>query len=229
MRTYLLASIVLTACSSNPLDPGAGNQAGTGTGTLLVNGDAHAHSDVANAKLSTDFTTDINVQIMLNNQQVTTGTVTIKSSKATTTLTYDQNGNWQATAANYDEAYELSVISGADKVTGVIVDGPDIHEFVSPTMGATLDSTIANTLKWDRAAAADQATLRVGDLPHIAISDTGNFSMPAGTLRADTTQARPNTLVLTRENQVVPKGAVAGSSFTVSVDNELDVIAQPTM
>jgi hypothetical protein len=153
----------------------------------------------------------------------------LKTSKLTTTLTYNGNDSWEGTAADYDEAYELSVISGADKVTGVIVDGPDIHEFTSPTMGATLDSTVANNLKWDRAAAADQATLRVGDLQRIAISDTGTFSIAPGTLRSDATQARPNTLVLTRENDVVPKGAVPGSSFAVSVDNELDVVAQPTM
>ena len=227
MRLIFASFLVLAACGGSPLDPGAGNSLGTGTNTLLVDGNARAHAQIANAKSSTDFSTDFEVQVTLNNTPVTTGTVEVKSNKLTTELTYDNNGQWHGTAAGYDEAYELNVISGGDKVMGVIVDGPDIHTFTLPALGATLDSTVANDMKWSRAAAADVATFRVGDLDRLTIADTGDFSIPAGSLKADQTQARPNQLTLTRENHVAPKGAVAGSSFSVSVDNELDVIAQP--
>ena len=230
MKPIFAAFLVLAACGGSPLDPGAGNSLGTGTNTLLVDGNARAHAQIANAKSSTDFSTDFEIQVTLNNTPVTTGTVEVKSSKLTTELTFqpDQNGGqWTGTAAGYDEAYELNVISGPDKVLGVIVDGPDIHTFTLPALGATLDSTVANDMKWARAAAADIATFRVGDLDHLTIADSGDFSIPAGSLKADQTQARPNQLTLTRENHVAPKGAVAGSTFSVSVDNELDVVAQP--
>jgi hypothetical protein len=232
MRTFLLASFfVFGACSSSPLDPGAGNSAGTGTSTLLVTGNASAHANIANAKVPADFMTDVSVHVSLNGQDVTTGTVTInsRSMKTPTALTYSQqnNGEWQVSIAGYDEVYELSVVSGPDKVTGVIVDGPDIHQFTAPMAGASLDSTMANTLTWERGIVADSATFRVGDLDRLAIQDTGTFSIPPGSLKAEKDQARPNTLQLTRTNQVVPKGAVAGSTFSVSIENELDVVALP--
>ena len=228
MKPIFASLVVLAAaCGGSPLEPGNGNSAGTGTSTLLVDGNARAHAQTANAKSSTDFMTDFEVQVMLNNTPVTAGTVEIKSAKLTTELTYDGNGSWHGTAAGYDEAYELNVIDGGDKVMGVIVDGPDIHTFTLPTLGATLDSTVANDMKWARDAAADIATFRVGELDRLTIADSGDFSIPAGSLKADQTQARPNQLTLTRENHIAPKGAVAGSTFSVSVDNELDVVAQP--
>ncbi len=232
MRTTLLASfLLLGACSGSPLDPGAGDSAGTGTSTLLVNGNASAHANIANAKLASDFMTDVSVRVSLNGQDVTTGTVTINSRtmKSPLALTYDTNngGEWQASIAGYDEVYELSVVSGPDKVSGVIVDGPDIHDFTAPQAGASLDSTVANNLTWQRGTVADQAYFRVGDLDRLAIQDTGTFSIPPGSLKAEKDQSKPNTLQLTRTNQVVPKGAVAGSSFSVSVENELDVVALP--
>jgi hypothetical protein len=229
MRTTLLASFsVLAACSGSPLDPGAGSSTGTGTSTLLVAGNANARAEVANAKTATDFTTDFTVHISLNGQDVTTGTVTIdsRSMKSPLALTF-AGGAWTGTAAGYDEVYQLDVVAGTDKVQGVIVDGPDIHEFTAPMAGASLDSTMANMMTWQRAVVADQASLRVGDLARIAIDDTGSFSIPPGSLKAEKDQSRPNTLALTRMNQVVPKGAVAGSTFSVSVENDLDVIALP--
>jgi hypothetical protein len=234
MKPIFASFLVLAACGGSPLDPGAGNSLGTGTSTLLVDGNARAHAQISNAKSSTDFTTEFSVQVTLNNAPVTTGTVEVKSSKLTTPLTFNPNGQnggqggrWEGTAAGYDEAYELNVISGTDKVMGVIVDGPDIHLFTAPMAGASLDSTIANDMKWSRAAAADIATLKIGDLDHVTIADTGTFSIPPGSLKAEKDQSHPNQLILSRENHVAPKGAVAGSTFSVSVDNELDVIALP--
>jgi hypothetical protein len=109
----------------------------------------------------------------------------------------------------------------------VIVDGPDIHTFTAPLAGATLDSTMPNDMKWSRSIKADVATFRVGDLDRLTIDDSGDFTIPAGSLKAEKDQARPNQLLLTRENHVAPKGAVGGSTFSVSVDNELDVVAAP--
>lgn len=232
MRTFFLASFLLIgACGGSPLDPGAGDSAGTGTSTLLVNGNATAHANISNAKLASDFMTDVSVRVSLNGQDVTTGTVTINSHtmKTPLALTYSaqNNGEWQASVAGYDEVYELSVVSGPDKVTGVIVDGPDIHQFTAPMAGASLDSTMANPMTWERGIVADQAFFRVGDLDRLAIQDTGTFSIPAGSLKAEKDQARPNTIQLSRANQIVPKGAVAGSTFSVTVENELDVVALP--
>jgi hypothetical protein len=225
---------LLVACSHSPLDPGAGSEPGTGTGTLTVNGGATAEPNAPNSKLDTDFTTNFAIELSLGNAPVTTGTVTIRSITGTATLTYEPNsgqfGRWTGMIANYDQVYELNVVSGTDKISAVYVDGPDIHAFTAPTLGATVDSTIVNTLTWQRASAAQQAAFSIdgdgGGRDGLAITDTGTYAIPALAIPAQKDQTRQATLRVTRTNAITPKGAVAGSSFSVSVSQELDVVAQ---
>ncbi|HTL32577.1 MAG TPA: hypothetical protein VL326_05615 [Kofleriaceae bacterium] len=228
MKLIFASILMLAACGSDPLDPGAGNDAGGGTNTLTVEGHATAEPNFANATHETDFTTDFSVRITLNQVAVTTGTVTVQSRFGMTPLTFNtQENRWQGRAANYDEVYQLDIVSGADKVNGVIVDGPDIHVFTSPMAGATLDSTVQNPLKWDRDSAADIATFDAQEIDRITIQDTGDYMMGTGVLKADKDQARANTLTIDRTNHVQPAGAVAGSDFAVTVSQELDVIVAP--
>ena len=228
MKLIFASILFVAACSSNPLDPGAGDSAGGGTNTLSVEGRASAEPNFANASHDTDFSTDFSVRVRLNNVDVTTGTVTLQSRYGMTPLTYNtQENRWQGRAANYDEVYQLDVVSGADKVTGVIVDGPDLHVFTKPMAGATLDSTLANPLAWDRSETADICTFESDGIDRITIADTGNYMMGVGVLKAEKDQARPDTLAITRTNTVTPSGAVSGSTFSVSVRNEIDVIVAP--
>ncbi len=229
MRLFLASIVTLAACSHNALDPGAGSDPGSGTGTLTVMGGATASPNVPNSKIDTDFTTEFNIELSLGATPVTTGTVTVRSLSGLTTLTYDTNagqqGRWRGMAANYDEVYELNVVSGTDKISSVYVDGPDIHTFTLPTLGATVDPSIANNTKWARAAAAQQARISFGDQDGIAIDDTGIYSIPMYAIPYEKDQTKTDTIRLTRTNQIAPKGAVAGSTFSVSVAQELDIIA----
>jgi hypothetical protein len=232
MKHSVLTSLVLfAACGGSPLDPGSGNSAGTGTSTLLVTGSATATPRLANAQQASDFDTAFSVRLQLSNAPVVTGTVTMTSSRGATPLTFTTVGNdaghWTGDATGYDEVYQLDVTSGSDKVSGVIVDGPDIHVITSPTAGATLDSTMAFTATWNRAASADVATFEMGDGNGIVVPDTGSYSVAPGTLKASKDRAQTNTMRLTRQNRVTPAGAVTGSELTVGVENELDVVASP--
>src|SRR4051812_9114374 len=116
---FALVSLSLVACTSSPLEPGSGDSPGSGTQTLLVNGDASARARITNAQQPSDFDTDFSVRISLAGMAVTTGTVTITSLGATTNLTYTpmagQLGRWEGTAAGYSEVYQLDVVSGADQ------------------------------------------------------------------------------------------------------------------
>ena len=230
MKHSLLTSLVLfAACGGSPLDPGAGNSAGTGTSTLLVTGSATATPRIPNAQQASDFDTAFSVRIQLANAPVTTGTVTMTSSRGATPLTFTSVGNdaghWTGDASGYDEVYQLDVTSGADKVSGVIVDGPDIHVITAPTAGAAVDSTMPFTATWDRAATADVARFDMGEVDAIVVPDTGSYSVAAGTLKASKDKAEPNTIRLTRENRISPAGATTGSQLTVGVENEIDVVA----
>jgi hypothetical protein len=231
MKTIFASICVLAACGSDPLDPGAGDAPGGGTHTLFVDGRAHAEPRLDNAKLATDFTTEFSIRIGLADQPVTSGSVTVSSRFGTTPLTWQAAdgglGEWVGTMAGYDEVYELDIVSGANEVTGVIVDGPDIHTFTAPLQGATLDSTLQNPIAWDRDEQADIASFDAEEIDRISIGDTGSYMMSVGVLKADKDQVRENRLEIRRTNHVVPAGAIGGSDFAVTIENVLTVLAAP--
>ncbi len=229
MKTIFASILLLAACGSDPLDPGAGSDPGDGTRTLFVEGRASAEPRFANARLETDFTTEFSVRITLNDVQVRTGTVTVMSrfGEAPLAWTDADGGRWVGTMANYDEVYQLDIVSGADEVRGVIVDGPDLHVFTAPTNGATLDSTVPNPITWDRDETAQIATFDAEEIDRLNIPDSGDYMMGVGVLKAEKDQARENRLEVRRTNHIVPGGAIPGSDFAVTVENRLDVLVAP--
>lgn len=222
-----LSLFALVACGPDPLEPGAGHDPGAGTNTLYVEGRASADPRIANASSANDFDVDFSIHVELNGVPVTTGTVTVTSRFTTVDLTFNGNDRWEGSAAGYDRVYQLDVTSGADEVLGVIVDGPDLHRITSPAAGASLDSTMPNMLEWEREDAADIITFRADEIDRITITDTRSYEMAPGSLKADKDTARTNTLELRRTNHVAPAGAIGGSDFAVSVEQRIEVVAQP--
>ena len=217
-------------CASDSLDPGAGDAAGTGTATLAIEGQVYASTRHSGAHAAGDFDVDFAVRVLLNNQTVTTGTVTVTSSSGKVPLTFhaDMRGvGWTGSADAYDEVYALDVVNGDDKAEGIRIDGPDIQTFLQPTEGATVDASMPLPIKWSRSRAAGQTTLRTDSSPPFQIDDTGAFNLPAGTLRADRQQSRQHTLRLVRTNSVTPTGAVDGSTWSATVENDVDVTTPP--
>jgi hypothetical protein len=227
--TILLVSVLgAGACGGSDTDPGAGDDPGKGTSTLLINGDITARPRIANARDPGDFETEISVRATLGQQPVALGSVMVTSSSGMVPLTFRADrARWEGTAAGYDEVYILDVQSGADAVEGVRVDGPDIHVFTAPTAGATLDSTQPLRVTWDSDQTADSASISVGDIERLAIPDSGDYTLSPGSLRAERDQARENTIYLSRMNRVTPAGAVGGSDFSVTIENRIVVVAQP--
>lgn len=225
----LLTCSLLAACGGgSDLDPGAGNSAGTGTSTLLVDGDIEARPRIDNAQRAGDFDTHLSVRVTLNGQPVTTGTLTVSSRSASKGLVYDgATSKWDATVPGYDEVYVVDVEAGADYVEGVRVDGPDLHYFTAPTAGATVDSTVATQITWKAEQEATTARIDAEEIDKITIPDAGQYLLAAGALKADQDTPRENIIDLTRSNRVSPAGAVGGSELRVSVTNRIQVIAQP--
>lgn len=237
MKHYLVSTCLLSipcsllvACGGSDLDPGAGDDPGGGTGTLLVEGRASAEPRIPNATGGADFDTELSVRISLNGQAVTTGIVTVTSNSGTAELAYqpdgDQIGRWTGILPNYDEVYVLDVESGPDLVEGVRVDGPNIHVFEEPIAGATVDSTLPLDLAWSTDG-SDTAVLDAEEVDDIVIPDTGAYVMAVGMLKAENDQARENTIRLERTNRVVPSGGAPGSEWSVRIRNEVTVVAQP--
>jgi len=229
---HLIASLLLVAaCNTDPLAPGAGSKPGGGTNTLLVNGSASAEprEGIVHATRPEDFETEFHIRVTLNGNQVRTGTVEIAQQELVTPLAWTDNdgGMWVGRAAGYAEVYALDVISGADEVGGVIVDGPDFHIFTAPLLGATLDSTVPNAVEWKRDDVADRASFRVTGIDRIEIVDNELYSMAPNTMEASSSEVRDAFIELRRTNSIVPAGAIPGSDFSVSVENDLQVLVQP--
>jgi len=222
-------ALSLTACGGgDPLAPGAGDDPGDGTSTLQVNGSVQAEPRLSNARTAADFSTDFSVRILLNGVGVTTGEVYVTSSSGSVPLAYvGDNGKWEGRAAGYDEVYLLDVKSGADEVTNVRVDGPDLHVFVKPTAGQTVDSTMPLEVTWDAGETADTTAIRADAIDWVSIPDEHAYMLAPGALDANASEAKTNELQLSRTNRVIPAGAIAGSEFSVRVENRIEVVAQP--
>lgn len=229
--TQQLASIlfVLGACGGSDLDPGSGNDGGEGTSTLTVTGNVSAEPRLSNARSGGEFDTEFSVRVERAGQTVSTGIVEVTSASGTVRLVFDpnNNGRWRGTAPGYDEVYILDVEDGADNMLGVRVDGPDIHYFTAPTAGATVDSTMPLPVAWSSDDGADSASVRADNINDVAISDTGSYSLAPGALKAKPDQAETNDLELRRTNRVTPHGAAGGSEWTVTIRNEIQVVALP--
>jgi hypothetical protein len=223
----IAAAGALAACGNSALEPGAGDDPGTGTQTLVVDGFAYASPRQSAAHTGADFDTLFAVRVSLNGQPMAVGAVTVTSATGKVSLTYGDAHRWEATAPGYDEVYVLDVVHGSDRAEGMRVDGPDIHVFTEPAENASVDATIPLVVRWKASARAELATLQIESGAVIAIGDTGMLTLPAGTLRADRLQARHHTLHLARGNEVTPSGTASGSSFRVSIENTLDVITPP--
>jgi hypothetical protein len=74
---------------------------------------------------------------------------------------------------------------------------------------------------------ASAASLHADNVDSITIPDSGSYSLAAGSLKAEKAVAKENLLRLTRTNTVAPAGAVAGSTWSVSISNEINVVAAP--
>ncbi|MCE9580205.1 MAG: hypothetical protein K8W52_44220 [Deltaproteobacteria bacterium] len=229
MRAWLslIPVSLLVACGGAPLDPGSGDELGTGSMTLSVEGTASAEARIANASSENDFDTAFDIRIQKGGADVATGTVTVTSNGGTVALTHDGNGRWRGTQGGYFEAYQLDVTSGTDTLSGVIVDGPDLHTISAPTAGATVDATMPLPVGWARNDHADLATIQTKGIDPVTIDDSGSYSLAAGTLKSKKDQAETETVELRRSDRVSPAGAIAGSSFAVSIRNHVDIVVMP--
>jgi hypothetical protein len=216
----------VAACSSSgDLDPGAGDDAGEGSLTLLVDADVEARPLIPNASKAGDFTTSFRVRLERAGAAVTTGTVTIESAAGAVPLTYTGEDNrWVGVQNGYEEVYRLSVTDGADFVDGVRVDGPAVHWFTSPLPGATVDTSAPVMVTWSRGEAADTARLDTDQLDELVISDTGSYSVPTGGFKSKSDEVEQERIRLDRSRRITPAGAVAGSELRVQVRNEISVV-----
>lgn len=207
-------------------DGSLGSDPGTGTGTLQVGALVYASPRQGQAHTAADFAVSFAVRVLRGERRVTTGSVTITSASGKVPLTFRTFG-WTASTVGYDEVYTLDVVAGPDRIEGVRVDGPGIHAFSQPSEGASIDTSAPLAVTWTRSEPAEAAALRPDPADWIPVADSGTFALPPGAFRIEGGEARVHTLRLARTNQIVPAGAAAESSFSVTLENDVHVIEPP--
>lgn len=221
MRSLALLVLALAGCSDS-LQPGVGDDPGSGTGTLrimaIVGGSSNGESESASFL----------VYVYRDSVPVTDCRVTITSRSGSHVLGSDIRfpGKWSMIAEGYDQVYVLDVEAGADKVHDVRVDGPIIGVFTAPAESTTIDPAAPLEIQWEPSV-VDSTSLVINPQGGAfgPIDDSGSYTIPANTLVSN--PAGSHAIGLIRANTVTPEGAAADSMMMVMTDAYLHVCDRP--
>ncbi|RMH41229.1 MAG: hypothetical protein D6689_11600 [Deltaproteobacteria bacterium] len=206
---------------------GSGDDLGSGTQTLVVTAAIEADNQIPNATDVNDFTTSFDVRVRRAGQDVADATVTVTSAAGAVTLAYSGDGRYRGAQVGYHEVYRLDVVAGDDDVTGARVDGPDIHVITAPQPGALVPRSADLVVEWARDETAEVAEIETKEMDKVAIDDTGTFTVPAAILNQDDSEIKDDEVRIWRTNRLSPAGGAGGSSLSVTVRNEIDVLVAP--
>jgi hypothetical protein len=217
----VIATAALVGCGSNNSGTNAAithNSAGTGSSTLLVQGDITA-STVNGAPLTT-FSVTVRdgagatvagATVTVSNPSLTGGSITLAQAVAGT-------GPYVNSVASFPSGdFRLDVVKGTDNVQGVVVGGVGMHTINAPAVNTTVSANTDLPVTWTTPAVAKSFTISTRDMA---------FSGPdlgAYTILAAQNPARVNQRVrVDRVNEVEAAGALFGSrwrvTYTASVD-----------
>lgn len=207
----------LTACG-----PGNGNSAGSGSNTLRIDGEVSASETTNNGAMPSDFSAEFSVRVSKSGAAVTGATVTVRSSCGEVALTDAMgDGNYTGTQPSYCQTYSLDVTSGSDRVAGVTVAGPAIHQISTPTERQNVNPRQALPVRWSPTGAST-VTLDSRDYSASLTADNGVSEIPANRLRSAMGTVINERVRVKRSNAIRPAGAVDGSTFTVSIRNQVE-------
>lgn len=221
--SFIFLCVPVVACGSELPD---GSSAGDGNSVLEVSGDVEATNQIPNATSANDFNTSFEVRVQRNGIDVADAVVNILTDAGAVELRLNNDGEYVGAQPGYTEVYRLDIDAGPDFVHGVRVDGPDIHSFITPTLGATVDGNADLLIEWSRDETAEIVTIEAREMDELSISDTGSFTAPLDALEWDG-ESFDERIRLERANRVSPIGAAGDSSFVVSVRNEIEFLAVP--
>jgi hypothetical protein len=218
----LAAAAAALACGSNNTNNAAvsRNNPGTGTSTLLVQGDINATQTTGTTPAPAPQTTfSVTVKdgsganisgatVTVLNSSVPDGVVNLVEAPA-------GSGRYSATVASYPTGdFHMNVVKGTDSVQGVVVGGPGMAAINAPVVSSTGTTTVtANqdlAVSWTTPAVGKQVTVSTRDT-----SFTGP-DLGAYTIVAAQNPARLNQrLRVDRFNEVEAAGGLVGSRLSV--------------
>jgi hypothetical protein len=218
----------LAACTHNILEPGAGNDPGTRTGSISVSGYVYATPTHANVRQPSELTSEFQVIILSGGGFASGKTVTVTSATGTFPLAFVKTNvlgeYWMGSAPSYDEVYVLDVVTNQGTLEGLRVDGPDLHVFSEPEEGATVDAEALLRVVWKRDNKADYAAIDIDSEIYQFLVDTGETSISPRLLAIANPGALQHTLRVERTNRVELDD---GAAWSATVVNGIDLITPP--
>jgi hypothetical protein len=207
--TRHLAHLVTLACLAGC--GGNATSAGSGTGTLLVDG--QISEDNGNASFR--------VQVRRGNQAVLDAAVTVQGDRDGATLTGSGDGVYRGSAPGWNDHYTLTVSSGPDHLTGAI-EAPRPAPITVPDPTVAFDPHAAPgglvDVRWS-GTLADSVQVHSHDFEWGPMADPGRLTV-AGSIFTDTTQE----VRVSRENSTPLAGGVTGSSLSADLSTTTELL-----
>ena len=220
--TGLAGALLLAVAGCGPDGVTGLDDAGGGTGTLLVSGTV-VGEDTAPGTFQTEFTVTVSDA---NQAPVSDASVKVDTPDGSVTLTQtDTPGRYTASRDGYREGiYTLTVTRGlSDWVAGVVAIGPDVQEITAPAAGAVVVANQSLVIRWSRGWPAGEAVIESRDYVGAPERDDNESVIPPSGSPPRTDQR----LRVTRTNRTLVAGGLPGSSFSVGIRNSIQpIIAQ---
>jgi len=218
MRRVVLLAFLIAACGGSSSNTALGhNRAGSGSSTLLVT----ATITVTNSSASptTSLVADVSDGL---GAKVSGATVTITNSGlgGDVALTEGTAGSGHYTASKTSLPsgdFNFSVVSGTNKVQGVVLGSPGVHAINAPALNATVTANQPLDVSWTTPATAKSATITTRNYS-IQVPDTGTYTIPAANNPVRTGQR----VILMRSNETDIAGGLPGSILRASVTTTID-------
>jgi len=216
---FLSLAAVVLACSDSTGPAASRNEVGTGSLTLLVDGEIEGQ-DVPGG-----FVTQFLVHVAdATGTPVSGATVRVQNTALGTVNLLELSagsGDYEASVNTFGSGdYGLTVARGTDNVQGVVVGGMSAHSIARPRADTTLTTGQPFTVTWTRPSEAAGVNLETRDFTASGIPDAGTYTVPGAN-----NPPRPDQRVrVWRYNQVNPAGALAGSRLRLSIRNTVEPI-----
>jgi hypothetical protein len=194
----------------------------TGSNTLLVEAGI-AGSDLPTGGFTTEFTARVRDG---HGVAVSDATVLLYTPGGMVQLIEQPGaaGTYHCSTGEYvPGTYSLTVYSGSDRVSGVRVVAPDVHQILSP---AAYDTVVAGSdleIDWSRSAPTQEVVVETLDYNGAVGEDAGATTIPSS---GDPPRTDQRIRVI-RSNLATMSGGLPGSRLTASIRNSVEpVIAQ---
>lgn len=195
------------------------NRGGTGTTSLLVIADINAE------QVAGGVVTEFMVEVRDNlGQPVSDATVTFRNGdlgEITVLEVEPGSGIYRAERTEFaDGEFELTVISGEDRVENVVAGSPGMHVITAPLQGDTVTALEDFMITWDASAEARTVEVSTRDWESTTLPDTREALLP-GENNLPRIEQR---FRVRRFNEVDILGGLPDSRLRISVRAEVEPV-----